>query len=524
MKRKIISVIFLIFIYAIFFSNIKVLAVNSEESLDEEYISKSIIVETSNIEEIKNDDNIENIVEVADDLYIVDYINEKSAKEGFSNLENNDNIEKIFNDIEVSIFNNDENVSIASVNKSNIAWGVESTGMDHYTDYLNYKAKKDILVAVIDTGINLNHETFINKTNADRINTSYSHNYILNSNNISDDQGHGTMVASAISESAPSNVKIVPIKVLDKNGKGSLYNIIKAILDVKDKVDIVNLSLGVPMNELQEDEFEAYESILKEIYNNGNGPLIVCAAGNSGKQEVAYPASSSYTIAVSALNRTSTGKIEFASDFSNYGDKIDFSAPGKDILLANYKNNYGYVNASGTSVATPFVSSALALLKSDYPEMKSTELKEKLILYCDDLGQIGKDIYYGYGSINFIPKMFEKPVISNIEKNNINSNVCRIKANAVCDDIIEKYAYVLLGNSFSDANWINVSNTGTNVETTFDINKNGKYVVYFMDSEGETSYTTIIVEGLNEEPAKSALEVTSIKLDKTNLTLTKRKY
>lgn len=469
------------FIYAVENTN-----ENNDSAKEKTSSSNSLIVETSNINKIEKNDNVENVLEIAENTYIVDYKSETIANEELNNLKNDSSVNAVLPDIKVSIVE-DETTSIQSYNKNYLSWGYESTGMDHYIDYLSYKSKSNIKVAVLDTGINSNHEAFKSTTTADRIDTAYAYNYISESKNIADDNGHGTKVASVITSSTPSNVKIVPIKVLNSSGEGNLSDSIRAIREIKDNVDIINMSLGVKNSEINAADFQQLENIFKGFYNNGNGPLIVCASGNEASNEVIYPANSQYTIAVSALRKTTSGEIQFASSFSNYGSSIDFAAPGEKIYAAKYSTNNEYALSTGTSIATPFVSAAAALIKSDYSSYNIIQIKQKLIENAEDLGSSGKDQYYGYGSISFKTKMFEKPYIFNIIKSNATSTSCKVTANAICDDNITKYAYIVSGREISNSNWISISSPKNNVQISFTVYENKSYDLYFMDSEGQIS-------------------------------------
>ena len=103
---------------------------------DKEVLSNSLIIETSNIEELKKDNSVENVTEVAEGVFVVDYASENIAKEKYESLLKNNFIDEVFEDVELSVLETE--LSSTSVNKKFISWGVESTGMDHYTDYLNY--------------------------------------------------------------------------------------------------------------------------------------------------------------------------------------------------------------------------------------------------------------------------------------------------------------------------------------------------------------------------------------------------
>jgi major intracellular serine protease len=218
---------------------------------------------------------------------------------------------------------------------------------------------KGITIAILDTGCDLTHPELKDRiiggrnfTNDDNGNIEIFRDY----------NGHGTHVAGTIA--ASRNVKgvvgvapeanLLIIKVLDRNGSGQYDWIINGIsYAIEQKVDIISMSLGGPA-----DVPELHEVIQKAVANN---ILVVCAAGNEGDgqdatEELAYPGSYNEVISVGAINLER--KI---SDFSNSNKEVDVVAPGENILSTYLKGRYAKL--SGTSMATPHVAGALAIIK-----------------------------------------------------------------------------------------------------------------------------------------------------------------
>ncbi|WP_251551167.1 S8 family peptidase [Neobacillus muris] len=219
---------------------------------------------------------------------------------------------------------------------------------------------KGMTIAILDTGCALAHpdlkERIIggrNFTNDDKGNREIYRDY----------NGHGTHVAGTIAATSNQTgvVGVAPeanlliVKVLDRNGSGQYEWIINGIYyAIEQKVDIISMSLGGP-----EDVSELHEAIQKAVENN---ILVVCAAGNEGDgrdttNEFSYPGSYNEVISVGAisLNRG-------IAEFSNSNNEVDLVAPGENIL-STYLNGK-YARLSGTSMATPHVSGALALIKA----------------------------------------------------------------------------------------------------------------------------------------------------------------
>jgi major intracellular serine protease len=218
---------------------------------------------------------------------------------------------------------------------------------------------KGITVAILDTGCDLTHPDLKDQIIGGR-------NFTNDDNGDPDDykdyNGHGTHVAGTIAAIQNNNgvvgvapeAKLLIIKVLDKKGSGQYEWIINGInYAIEQKADIISMSLGGPV-----DVPEMHEAIQTAVQHN---ILVVCAAGNEGDgndstDEFAYPGSYNEVISVGAvdLNRNS-------SRFSNSNNEVDLVAPGEKIL-STYLNGT-YATLSGTSMATPHVSGAMALIK-----------------------------------------------------------------------------------------------------------------------------------------------------------------
>ena len=296
-----------------------------EINIDNPYSTKSLIIETKEKSIIEDYKNITNVEKIAEDIYIVEFENAKETKKVYEELQEEELIENIIKDHKVHI--SDNNFQIESVSTRNTAWGVDTTGLGHYKLKLNYSENdNDIIVAVLDTGINSSHEAFNINEIADKISFTYSYDYVNDDSDVTDDNGHGTAVAGVISESTSDNIKIVPVKVMNESGEGTLTDILQAIEDVYQYVDVINLSLGTNTDEFSKREKSTLEKFFKQVYNSGT--IVVCAAGNE-KTDVAYPGSSSYTLTASAVDSANN----FASSFSNYGEEVDFALPYMNVAL-----------------------------------------------------------------------------------------------------------------------------------------------------------------------------------------------
>jgi subtilisin family serine protease len=229
----------------------------------------------------------------------------------------------------------------------------------------------------------------------DNLITGY--NFVDRNDNVTDLDGHGTMVAGIIAAIANNSlgiagvapeVKIMPLKVLTSKG-GNWIDLNLAIrYAANNGADIITMSLGGKSSLL----FDTFtQAAINYAYQKGC--VIVAAAGNDNNSEPFYPAAYDNVIAVSAINQS-----DQKAPFSNFGSYIDLCAPGVDILSTFINETYAY--GSGTSFAAPFVAGVAALLLSKHPYLTPQEVAETLYNQAEDLGESGWDEYYGWGLVN----------------------------------------------------------------------------------------------------------------------------
>ncbi|MFB5265259.1 S8 family peptidase [Paenibacillus enshidis] len=218
---------------------------------------------------------------------------------------------------------------------------------------------KGIKIAILDTGCEITHPDLQGRIVGGK---NFTHDDGGDSANYTDYNGHGTHVAGTIAavQNGSGVVGVAPeaelliVKVLDKDGSGAYEWIIDGIYyAIEQQADIISMSLGGP-----EDVEELHTAIKKAVESN---ILVVCAAGNEGDgrdatDEFGYPGAYNEVISVGAVNFDRESSV-----FSNSNNEVDLVAPGEKILSTFLDGEYAAL--SGTSMATPHVSGALALIK-----------------------------------------------------------------------------------------------------------------------------------------------------------------
>jgi len=253
-----------------------------------------------------------------------------------------------------------------------------------------------VKVAVIDTGLVTGGSDGVNCVVAAK-------NTIDGSTNVLDGNGHGTHVTGTINQNTNNstgvtglayNACVIPIKALGDNGSGTDADLAEAIAYAVDSgARVISMSLGYPAAySLSDFAGSASYSMLNSLPDD---VVVVAASGNEGASNVSYPASHPNTIAVGAVAQGNG-----IASYSNQGPSLDLVAPGSGIIQETRNGgSWGYYSYSGTSMATPSVSAAVALLVSANVSLTKADVLAKLKSSALDLGTVGEDSIYGAGLI-----------------------------------------------------------------------------------------------------------------------------
>lgn len=278
------------------------------------------------------------------------------------------------------------------------------------TEYIDYGVKlvgaplewketmgEGIKVGIIDTGVCYTHPDLRNRIKDAANFTSED------KGGVCDYVGHGTHVAGIVGAERNGSgvVGVAPkvdlyiAKAFDKRGKTTYPSVERSLAWLIDKgVDVINMSFSSP------NANRRYADAIRAVKRHGI--TMICAAGNEGAKEgntMGYPASFGETIAVSAVDIN-----KHIADFNSKGSAAEIAAAGINIF-STYLND-GYATLSGTSMATPIITGAVAILQAKGlmrygRKLTPDEIRLLLNIYTEDLSGFGKDDRYGYGLFSF---------------------------------------------------------------------------------------------------------------------------
>lgn len=339
---------------------------------------------------------------------------------------------------------------------------------------------KGVKIAIIDEGINSSNG---------KIEISGGYNFIDNSSDYSDTDGHGTAIASIIKSKdfgIATDAEIYCLKIKLKYDEASINMASEAVeWCIRNNIDIINMSFSFTGL-----ENEVFEEKCKEAVDNGI--VIVCGAGNNPfSQGLSMPANYSSTIAVNSLKFTDT-----ILETSSFGKGVDFCCYGGEVTA--YDLNGNITKVSGTSFASPCVVGIIALLKEQNSALTPREIYELLKENAVKIdNQSEKSLYYGYGLVKafIVDSKYKRQ--EELELNDLKSNIYfpSTKINVKIGDTIDSNLQFLPNNNepvgvsykISNKNIATVTSdgfvTGRNIGTTSLIAIKDNYQVSVCDVE-----------------------------------------
>ena len=265
-------------------------------------------------------------------------------------------------------------------------WALTTTGIDAAWSITT--GRPDVMVAVIDTGIDLEHPDLSGQV-------SGGYDFVNEDADPTDDHGHGTLVAGSIAAKANNGagiagtapgVRLLALKALSATGIGNDFDVARAIRYAADRgAKVINMSFGGP---------DASQTLQDAIdYAYAKGVVLVGAAGNEGQGSLYYPGAGAHVMAVGASDR-----LDRRASFSNYGRSLSVIAPGVSVLSTSRGGRYDPV--SGTSIAAPQVAGVAALIFSNWPSLRPDDVRARIERSAKDGGTPGYDEQYGWGRLD----------------------------------------------------------------------------------------------------------------------------
>lgn len=411
------------------------------------------------------------------DLYILQYNSELNAKKAYEYYLKCDSVEYVEPDIIIKAsvedvpgeeIPDDEAGIFDEVTAEALEWLSDKIGFSDIKDKLAEKIEDDyILVAVLDSGVDTDHELLADRIVENDANVSSTGD----ADSIEDDYGHGTHVAGILVNNTLSNVKIKPYKVLNKYGRGSLSSIAHAVdMAVAEGADIINMSLSG----------EGVSERMTEAVNNAvaNDVSVVVAAGNRGvdlDETYISPACVESAITVSATDRND--KLAY---FSNYDNTIDIAAPGTDIESSYLDNTY--LSMSGTSMAAPQVTAGLALILTVHKDMPADECEALIKDYALKMYENEGENHFGAGLLFLKYLLDGKPTTADPTFSVADCTFSEsFMVELTCPDEEATIYYVMYDTDLDSVNWFDSFEYSEPIKITVDTKisaiayTNGKY-------------------------------------------------
>jgi subtilisin family serine protease len=331
------------------------------------------------------------------DWHVLQYTSSEEARKACERF-------KLMKGVEYAVPDMIMKITATPGSNSFLSWGYGADHVDAYSynEWLYAQAGNDlsnlptITVAVIDTGAASDHPFIMNRLVPGYDFSDYD-------DDPEDEHYHGTHVSGTVVDGTFENVKIMPIRVLDSSGYGETVQVCAGMeYAYLNGCQVENLSLGGECDGLDGEEHLMMAEVIEAAFDNGT--TVCVAAGNDSEDAQLFcPANVERAMTVASI--TSSHSLSW---FSNYGAIVDIAAPGSDINSS--VPGGGYNSLDGTSMATPHVSAAAAMVRSFYPDMSADSVVNVLKGAAVDIGLSNA----GTGMLN-VTDLFKFDIVINGE-------------------------------------------------------------------------------------------------------------
>lgn len=461
-------------------------------TIKNQFQTKNIIVKAKEIPEKVEG---EEITQITEGLYLLSFYSEKLTKAMYNYYKGKDYIQNIYYD-DVWINEPINEISQTMYGETEIdlknyhSLGVTTMGLDNYQRIIGENGNpSDIVIATIGYGVQSQNEFF-----NERIDENY-YNFILDNKDISETIPQGSRITEVLVDSTTPNVKILPLVTVTEENYTSLSSIIKAISYAMEHTDVICYELLHSQNEVID---LLLESCFKE-----NVPF--CSVLTA--EEENYPANHGMTIATSSIDRENN-----LSDYSGRGEYIDFAAPSTDIEEI-FKQSSNHLRWSGPQYSNAQIVASIALIKTYLKDATILDIYNFLRNFSIDLGEEGKDEFYGYGCPNFkeltIVDIDKKaPEFQEITYENETWEVLKQVRIVAKDNIrINSWAITQNENGPEENEWQVLQVVTPDLDVTSSITENGKYYIWIQDIAGNTNSQEIQVDKIDNTPPQIAYTI-----------------
>ena len=382
-----------------------------------DYPLNRLLVKTLTNEPLKNNYGARDVAEGFDCMHILQYNSREETKEAYEKFKSNADVDYVEYDFWLSKANEpfgSAETTEGSSEKSFLSWNSEAVGVDKAFDYVKKSGVKlnEVVVAVIDTGMFVDHEYFDRNRIVVDSNYSYPEGEKIYPTD-EDDNNHGTHVAGIVYDNSMENVKISPYRVMGVEMQNMTYSVmttaLAAVVNSENKIDVINMSIFFRRYDDDLSDGVDGEKRMAELLQEAvdKNIVVVTIAGNYGGDCAEFwPAQ--FKNGITVASSTQDNKPHTRN--SKHGDCVDIAAPGVNINSTVPRiDTLGppeslYYCKDGTSMAAPLVAAAAAFILSIDPTLTPAEVEKiikETVYIPDNWEEYCGNKNYGSGIVNF---------------------------------------------------------------------------------------------------------------------------